>query len=100
MGYITRSKSLTSNDGKKTPKKKKLPTVEENKVLVMSKIRDEIKQKKKSRSEGELFEDLASPFESQQPISSLTAPEVTINQNDDLVDRIKDEIQAWVIPQV
>ena len=101
MGYITRSKSLTSNDGKKVQKTKKLPSIQENKELMVDKIRQELKQKRKSKSEGELFDEIGSPINTQphQQQLSLVEPDAH-NRDEDLFNKIKDEIQAWVLPQV
>ena len=94
MGYRTRTRSLTSNDVKKTSKKPKLPTLQETKMLMIEQLKDQVKQKSKSKSDGDLFNQIQ---ENQEAESSTVKMQVDEEQ---LLTRLKDEIQAWVIPEV
>ena len=94
MGYRTRTRSLTSDDAKRVSKKPKLETLDETKALMISKLKNQMKQKAKSKSDGDLFDELQETCE----------PDSPKNENgrelDEIVGKIKDEIQAWVIPEV
>ena len=96
MGYRTRTRSLTSDDAKRVSKKPKLETLDETKALMIDKLKSQIKQKTKSKSDGDLFENLE-PIN--EPMTPKTEEKWTV-KDDDIVNRIKDEIQAWVIPEV
>ena len=96
MGYRTRTRSLTSDDAKRVSKKPKLETLDEKKALVIEKLKSQIKQKTKSKSDGDLFDNLQSTEESMTP----KVEEKCVVRDDDIVNKIKDEIQAWVIPEV
>ena len=67
MGYRTRTRSLTSDDAKKVSKKPKLETLDETKALMIGKLKDQMKQKTKSKSDGDLFEGLESTNEPSTP---------------------------------
>ena len=90
MGYRTRTRSLTSNDVKKASKRPKLDTLEESKVLMMGQLKKQIKQKAKSRSDGELFNEV-------QEVQEKLEPEVQVQmaiKEDELLSKIKDEIPS------
>ena len=95
MGYRTRAKSLTSDDAKKVSKRPKLETLDETKALMIGKLKNQIKQKTKSKSDSDVFDEL-------QDIDSESKPEIEVNDlnGTDLVEKIKNEIQAWVVPEV
>ena len=96
MGYRTRTRSLTSSDAKRISKKPKLETLDEAKLLMMTQLKDQVKQKTKSRSDGELFNGIQ---ENQEKQESEVQVQMTLKE-DELLSKIKDEIQAWVIPEV
>ena len=96
MGYRTRTRSLTSDDAKRASKKPKLETLDETKTLMIDKLKNQIKQKTKSKSDGDLFDNLQPTMESVVP----KIEEKCTVRDDDIVNKIKDEIQAWVIPEV
>ena len=94
MGYRTRAKSLSSGDVKKVSKKPKLPTLKETKALMISQLKSQVKQKTKCKSDGDMFEGLEGGTEEPQAEIKLQVDE------HQLLSKIKDEIQAWVIPEV
>ena len=96
MGYRTRTRSLTSDDAKRVSKKPKLETLDETKALMIGKLKSQMKQKTKSKSDGDLFENLQAAIE---PKETKTETNWTFD-GDEIVEKIKDEIQAWVIPEV
>lgn len=96
MGYRTRAKSLTSDDAKKVSKRPKLETLDETKALMIGKLKSQIKQKTKSKSDSDVFEEL-------QDIDGETRTEIKVKNDLNetaLIEKIKDEVQAWVIPEV
>ena len=94
IGYRTRARSLTSVDANKKSKKSALQTLDETKELLINDLKQQKRQKKKSKSDGGIFEDLET--DTLQPSKA----EMESVKQDQLVNQIKDEIQAWVIPQV
>ena len=96
MGYRTRTRSLTSSDAKKSAKRPKLPTLEESKTLMLDQLKSQVKQKSKSKSDGELFNEIE---ENNEPKTVQPTVKMQVDE-DQLLSKIKDEIQAWVIPEV
>ena len=96
MGYRTRTRSLTSSDAKRVSKKPKLQTLEETKTLLMDQLKSQVKQKSKSKSDGDLFNEIEENTNQESP-QTIVKMQVDDEQ---LLTRIKDEIQAWVIPEV
>ena len=78
----------------KVSKKPSLKTLAEKKDILIKDLKIKRDQKRRSKSDGGIFDDL----ENQAPTAQVQ--QMSEIQQDMLVDRIKDEIQAWVVPQV
>lgn len=63
---------------------------------MIGKLKNQIKQKEKSKSEGELFAEV-----NENVLQETSTPTASIQiDQEQFLTKIKDEIQAWVVPQV
>ena len=65
-------------------------------MLMIDQLKDQVKQKSKSKSDGDLFEEIQEKVLENEPQTTVS---VQMDQ-DQLLMKLKDEIQAWVIPEV
>ena len=65
-------------------------------MLMIDQLKDQVKQKSKSKSDGDLFGEIQEKVLENEPQTTVS---VQMDQ-DQLLMKLKDEIQAWVIPEV
>ena len=63
---------------------------------MLDQLKSQVKQKSKSKSDGELFNEIE---ENNEPKTVQPTVKMQVDE-DQLLSKIKDEIQAWVIPEV